>query len=65
MPHKQKIIAKQKNKKLFPFLWFDENAEEAVNFYISCFENSRTGSISRYDEASAKASGQPGRFCVD
>lgn len=48
--HKQKIV---------PFLWFDENAEEAVSFYISCFKNSKAGSISRYDEASAKASGRP------
>lgn len=46
-------------QKIVPFLWFDENAEEAVNFYISCFKNSKTGSISRYDEASAKASGRP------
>ena len=48
-----------KKQKIVPFLWFDENAEEAVNFYISCFKNSKTGSISRYDEASAKASGRP------
>ena len=46
-------------QKIVPFLWFDENAEEAVNLYISCFKNSKTGSISRYDEASAKASGRP------
>ncbi len=46
-------------QKIVPFLWFADNAEEAVNFYISCFKNSKTGSISRYDEVSAKASGQP------
>jgi predicted 3-demethylubiquinone-9 3-methyltransferase (glyoxalase superfamily) len=46
-------------QKIVPFLWFDENAEDAVNFYISCFKNSKAGSISRYDEASAKASGRP------
>lgn len=46
-------------QKIVPFLWFDDNAEEAVNFYISCFKNSKPGSISRYDEASAKASGRP------
>src|SRR4029077_17762045 len=34
-----------------PFLWFDGKAEEAMNFYVSIFKNSRTGSISRYGEA--------------
>ncbi len=34
-----------------PFLWFDGKAEEAMNFYVSIFRNSRTGSISRYGEA--------------
>lgn len=48
-----------KKQKIVPFLWFDDNAEEAVKFYISCFKNSKAGSISRYDEASAKASGRP------
>jgi len=47
------------SQKIVPFLWFGNEAEEAVNFYISCFKNSKMGSVSRYDEASAKASGQP------
>ena len=34
--------------KITPFLWFDRNAEEAVNFYISIFPNSRITAISRY-----------------
>jgi predicted 3-demethylubiquinone-9 3-methyltransferase (glyoxalase superfamily) len=34
-----------------PFLWFNNNAEEAVNFYISIFKNSKIVSISRYGEA--------------
>ena len=46
-------------QKIVPFLWFATEAEEAVNFYTSCFRNSKTGTITRYDEASAKASGQP------
>jgi predicted 3-demethylubiquinone-9 3-methyltransferase (glyoxalase superfamily) len=29
------------NKRITPFLWFDGNAEEAVNFYLSVFKNSR------------------------
>jgi predicted 3-demethylubiquinone-9 3-methyltransferase (glyoxalase superfamily) len=37
-------------QKITPFLWFDDQAEEAVNFYTSIFKNSRIGSISRYGE---------------
>lgn len=47
------------SQKIVPFLWFDNNAEEAVNFYTSCFKNSKIESKSYYDEAAAKASGQP------
>jgi predicted 3-demethylubiquinone-9 3-methyltransferase (glyoxalase superfamily) len=38
-------------QKIVPFLWFDGNAEEAVNFYVSIFENSKVGDISRYGES--------------
>lgn len=34
-----------------PFLWLDDNAEEAMNFYVSVFPNSRVGSVSRYGDA--------------
>ncbi len=34
-----------------PCLWFDGNAEEAMNFYVSVFRNSTIGSVSRYGEA--------------
>ncbi len=37
-------------QKITPFLWFDGNAEEAMNFYTSIFRNSKIGSISRYGE---------------
>ena len=43
--------------KITPFLWFDNNAEEAVNFYISIFKNSRVKTVSRYSEAGP---GEPG-----
>ena len=46
-------------QKITPFLWFNDQAEEAVNFYTSSFQNSKIGHISRYDEAGAKASGRP------
>lgn len=45
--------------KITPCLWFDNNAEEAVNFYASVFKDSKIGDVTRYDEASAKVSGQP------
>ena len=35
-------------QKITPFLWFNDNAEEAVNFYVSIFRNSRIVSMSRY-----------------
>lgn len=38
-------------QKITPFLWFDGNAEEAINFYISIFKNSKVGTISRYGDA--------------
>ena len=46
-------------QKITPFLWFDTQAEEAVNFYTSVFKNSKIGKTARYDEAGAKASGRP------
>ncbi len=45
-------------QKITPFLWFDDQAEEAVNFYISIFKNSRIISTSRYDEESNKIAGR-------
>ena len=38
-------------QKIMPCLWFDTNAEEAVNFYTSLFENSKVLSMSRYGDA--------------
>lgn len=38
-------------QKITPFLWFDSNAEEAVNFYTSTFKNSKVGSVARYGDA--------------
>jgi predicted 3-demethylubiquinone-9 3-methyltransferase (glyoxalase superfamily) len=41
-----------------PFLWFDTNAEEAVNFYISVFRNSKIVNMSRYGDAGPGPKGQ-------
>ncbi len=45
-------------QKITPFLWFDGNAEEAVNFYVSIFPQSRIVSMSRYGEAGPGPKGQ-------
>jgi len=46
-------------QKITPCLWFDDQAEEAANFYVSVFKNSRVRQIARYGEAGAKVSGRP------
>ncbi len=46
-------------QKITPFLWFDNNAEEAMNFYIDTFGNGKILSVTRYDEAGSKVSGMP------
>jgi predicted 3-demethylubiquinone-9 3-methyltransferase (glyoxalase superfamily) len=46
-------------QKITPFLWFDNNAEEAMNFYTSIFPDSEIGYVSRYSDESAAASGMP------
>ncbi|MGH9784045.1 MAG: VOC family protein [Terriglobia bacterium] len=46
-------------QKITPFLWFNNQAEEAVNLYTSLFKNSKILNVSRYGEAAAKVSGRP------
>ena len=43
-------------QKITPFLWFDDQAEEAANFYTSIFKNSRVENILRYGEEAARVS---------
>jgi predicted 3-demethylubiquinone-9 3-methyltransferase (glyoxalase superfamily) len=38
-------------QKITPFLWFDSKAEEAMNFYVSVFKNSKVVGVSRYGDA--------------
>ncbi len=45
-------------QKITTFLWFDDNAEEAANFYVSIFKDSKIEKITRYPEAAANASGR-------
>jgi len=46
-------------QKITPFLWFDDKAEEAVNFYTSIFKNSKIRSVIRYGKEGAAVSGRP------
>ena len=39
------------NQKIIPHLWFNNNAEEAVNHYVSLFANSKITKIARYGDA--------------
>jgi predicted 3-demethylubiquinone-9 3-methyltransferase (glyoxalase superfamily) len=47
----------KKIQKITPFLWFDQQAEEAANFYVSIFPNSSVGTITRYTEVGPEPAG--------
>jgi len=44
-------------QKITPFLWFESNAEEVMNFYVSVFKNSKVGRVIRWGEAGPGAKG--------
>jgi predicted 3-demethylubiquinone-9 3-methyltransferase (glyoxalase superfamily) len=44
-------------QKITPFLWFNDNAEEAMNYYLSIFKNSKVLSINRFGDAGPGPSG--------
>jgi predicted 3-demethylubiquinone-9 3-methyltransferase (glyoxalase superfamily) len=44
-------------QKIIPFLWFNNQAEEAMNFYTSIFKNSKIGQVSRYGAEGPGAAG--------
>jgi predicted 3-demethylubiquinone-9 3-methyltransferase (glyoxalase superfamily) len=44
-------------QRITPNLWFDTEAEEAANFYVSVFKNSRIVSVARYTEAGPREAG--------
>ncbi len=46
-------------QKITPFLWFDNQAEEAVNYYVSIFKNSNITNVTRYGDDAAGVSGWP------
>jgi predicted 3-demethylubiquinone-9 3-methyltransferase (glyoxalase superfamily) len=45
-------------QKITPFLWFNDNLEVAMNFYVSIFKNSKIVSVSRYGEAGPGSKGK-------
>src|SRR3954454_5286543 len=54
-------------QRITPFLWFDNQAEEAMNFYVSIFKNSKTGLVTRYGKTGpgAKGSVMTASFTLD
>lgn len=46
-------------QKIVPFLWFDNQSEEAARFYTGIFPNSKIVNIAYYGEAGAEVSGKP------
>jgi predicted 3-demethylubiquinone-9 3-methyltransferase (glyoxalase superfamily) len=54
-------------QRITPFLWFDGNAEEAMNFYVSVFKGSKIVSVSRYGEGGPGPKGtvMTGTFQLD
>jgi len=44
-------------QKITPFLWFDDQAEEAMNFYVSIFKNSKVISTTRYGDEGPRPKG--------
>ena len=53
--------------KITPFLWFNDQAEEAMNFYVSIFKNSKAGTVTRYGDAGPgpKGSAMTASFQLD
>jgi predicted 3-demethylubiquinone-9 3-methyltransferase (glyoxalase superfamily) len=49
----------QLTSRITPFLWFDDRAEEAAEFYTQVFRNSRIVRIARYGEAGREIHGKP------
>jgi predicted 3-demethylubiquinone-9 3-methyltransferase (glyoxalase superfamily) len=47
------------SQRIAPCLWFDHEAEEAANFYVGIFKNSKIVKIARYGEAGREVHGRP------
>ena len=55
------LLQSKYKQKITPFLWFDKEAEEAMNFYVSIFPNSKIVSIKRYPDGALEGPMNPVR----
>ena len=46
-------------QRITPFLWFNDQAEAAANYYVSIFDDARIAKVARYTGESARVSGRP------
>ena len=53
------MSAGPREQKITPCLWFDDQAEEAANFYTSLFRDSKIGEVARYPEEGKEVHGRP------
>ncbi len=62
-----KLVGESDAKDHAVFLWFDGKAEEAMNFYVSIFKNSKVVSVSRYGDAGPGPKGtvMVGKFQIE
>ncbi len=44
-------------QKITPFLWFNDNAEDAINYYLSVFKDGKMGLVNRYGDAGPRPKG--------
>lgn len=58
------MSALQQFSRITPFLWFDSNAEEAVNFYLTVFKNSRRLDTMRSPDDAAAPQGRRSDDCI-
>jgi predicted 3-demethylubiquinone-9 3-methyltransferase (glyoxalase superfamily) len=56
---RRRFIVNNRFQRITPFLWFNDQAEEAVNHYVSIFDHSRIATVNRYGKEGANASGRP------
>jgi predicted 3-demethylubiquinone-9 3-methyltransferase (glyoxalase superfamily) len=56
-PAASKLEREYAMQKISPFLWFDDQAEEAANYYVSIFKNSAILGVSRYGEGAPRPAG--------
>jgi predicted 3-demethylubiquinone-9 3-methyltransferase (glyoxalase superfamily) len=59
LPRDELEVDMQLNQRITPCLWFDNQAEDAANFYVSVFENSKIDILSRYTDTGQETHQRP------